>query len=236
MTNLRVPSRAAAGLMLVAQLAYALPASAVAPASAPAPAPAAAAAARPAVSALVRRAQGLYAQARYDEAVTALFGPVSRGELKGTELRDARVVMARCYVKKGLTAKAKELFATIVAGDPAFVLDASRGDAEEIDVFNQVKPPAPAAKPHGPAAPQTAVATPKPKPAPPAEKPKLHKPELGPSPDKGPGWVSRHKVLAAALVVGGGSAAVLLASSGGGADKTNKPAGLPAFPDPPPGH
>lgn len=228
MSNTSTPHRFVAIVVLAAQLAGTMPALAVTPtASAPS------AAARSAGATLIRRAQGLYDQARYDEAVTVLYGPLGRGELKGTELRDARVLMARCYVKKGLPERAKDLFGAVVAADPAFVLDASRGDAEEIAVFGQVKPaapvaPAPApAKPHGP--PSPAAATP-----PPATKPEPRKPNIGPVPQTNGGWLARHKLLATTLAVGAGAGAVLIATSGGGTSSTPRgPDALPAFPPPP---
>ncbi len=231
MSNTSTPQRFVAIVVLAAQIAGTMPAAAVTPtASAPT------AAARSAGATLIRRAQGLYDQARYDEAVTALYGPLGRGELKGTELRDARVLMARCYVKKGLPGRAKDLFGSVVAADPGFVLDASRADAEELAVFAQVKPaapvtpvtPAPApAKPHGP--PSPAASTP-----PPAAKPEPRKPNIGPVPQTNGGWLARHKLLATTLAVGAGAGAVLIATSGGSSSSTPRgPDALPAFPPPP---
>ncbi len=229
MSNTPRSHRIVAIVALAAQLASTMPAAAVTPTTGAPGAPA-----RAAGTTLIRRAQSLYAEARYDEAVTALYGPVSRGELKGSELRDARVLMARCYVKKGLTPRAKDLFAAVVAADPAFVLDASRADAEEVAVFQQVKPPAAAAtpapapsKPHGPPTP-TATNTP------PAPRPEPRRPNIGPVPESNGGWLSRHKFLAATLAVGAGAGAVLIATSGGGGSSTPKgPDALPGFPPPP---
>lgn len=129
---------------------------------------AAAAPAQPATSAatstgLVLRAQGYYRDARYDEAVGLLAGPVMRKELAGQELIDARVVLARCYVKKGITPRAKEHFGAILAINPSYTLSKSQADAEELAVFNEVKaaqasgvPPGAVA---GKAAPPAAAAT-----------------------------------------------------------------------------
>jgi hypothetical protein len=228
MTQRPLSHRLTACLLLAAQLASAAPAFAVTPG----PAPAAGTAARPAAATLLRRAMNLYTQARYDEAITMLFGPVNEGGFKGVDLRDARVLMARCYVKKGLATRAKDLFATVVAAEPEFVLDSSRADAEEVAVFNQVKPPAPPAR---------AQAQEPKHPGTPADKPAPRKPNIGPTEGTGPasassaGWLSRHKVLAAALVVGSGSAAFALAGSGGGSSSpkpVTKP-DLPFFPSPP---
>jgi hypothetical protein len=221
--------RLTACLVLAAQFAPAIPAFAVTPATTPAPAPATGAAARPAAATLLRRAMNLYTQARYDEAVTTLFGPVNAGDFQGIDLRDARVLMARCYVKKGLTARAKDLFTAVVAAEPAFVLDASRADAEEVAVFNQVKPAASSSR---------AQAQDPKRPAAPADKPAPRRPNIGPvaSPGGGGSWLARHKVLAAALVVGSGSAALAIASSGGGSSSPKPPTkpDLPGFPPPPP--
>ena len=148
--------RPISALLLVSQLAGA----ALTPVAA-APAEAATAAAP---SGLVLRAQGYYRDARYDEAVGLLAGPVMRKELTGQELIDARLVLARCYVKKGITPRAKEHFGAILAIDPSYTLTKSQADAEELAVFNEVKgahgvagaaPPAAAA---GKAAPPAAAA------------------------------------------------------------------------------
>lgn len=208
--------RITACTLLVAQLATSVPVFAAI--AAPAAAPAAGAADRSANATLLRHARSLYAQARYDEAVTALYGPVNRGELKGADLRDARLVMARCYVKKGLTLRATNLFAAIVANDPSFVLDSSRADAEEIAVFNAVKPPA---------------ATESAAPAPAAPHAAPHPIALGPAPDHGGGWLSRHKLLAGALAVGAGSAVIAFAGSGSSDNHRVAGASLPGFPPPP---
>ena len=157
----------------------------------------------------------MYAQARYDEAVTLLYGPISRGELKGEELRDGRILMARCYVKKGLPDRAKDLFAQVIADDPAFVLAATEADAEELAVFQSAKaPPLAAASPRG----------------------KLHEPKLG---DTGGGasWFSRHKLIAGVIAVGvGAGAAAVSASGGGGKPPVSDNPSIPFFPSPPASH
>lgn len=215
-------------VLLVAQLAGAVPAlAAVAPvkpvATAPKPA---ASAAKP--SALVSRAQGFYRDGRYDEALGLLAGPILRKELLGDELRDARIVLARCYVKKGMLPRAKEHFGALLAADPAFVLTSDRADAEELAVFAQVKGvSAPvAAKPEAPAAKGQPAA------------PTLHKPEVtaASATASKPGWLARNKFLAIAIVAGGGVVAGL-AAGGGGGDSGPPPArNLPGFPTPPGGH
>lgn len=224
MSDRPLSRRLTACVVLAAQLVSALPAFAAAPVSAAAPA--AGAAARPAPGTLIRRAMNLYTQARYDEAVSTLFGPVSRGGFEAADLRDARVLMARCYVKKGLDARAKDLFAAVVAAEPGFVLDASRADAEEVAVFNQVKPAATGSRANAKDARHPPLA---------ADKPPA-RPNIGSTESSGGGasWLSRHKVLAAALVVGSGSAALALSSSSSSSGaKPTHPADLPGFPSPP---
>lgn len=215
--------QALAILLLAAQAVNVAPALA-----APAPAKPAATAAKS--SGLVTRAQGLYREARYDEAVGVLAGPVLRKELAGQELIEARLVLARCYVKKGILPRAKEHFGAILAIDPAFTLDRSRADAEELAVFNEVKgvpaTPPPAATPAKPA--------PGGKDAPPAAQPAtptLHKPEAAASGPQKESWLKRNKFLAIGLVVGGGVVAGLAAGGGGGGDGTPPgPTALPGFP------
>lgn len=213
-------------LLLAAQLAGSVPALA-----ATAPAKPATTGARP--TGLVSRARGYYRDARYDEAVGLLAGPTLRKELTGDELREAQIVLARCYVKKGMVPRAKEYFGAILAADPSFVLDPAHADAEEMAVFNQVKgasgsPPATAAG--TPAAPdgKTSAA-----PAP----PQLHKPTPGPAEKPKSSWLSRNKYLAIAIVAGGAVVAGLAAGGGGGGSPTpSTPASLPGFPSPPGGH
>ena len=216
-------------LLLAAQLANVAPCLA-------ATAPAKSTAAHP--SGLVGRAQGYYRDARYDEAVGLLSGPVLRKELTGDELRDARIVLARCYVKKGMTARAKEHFGATLAADPAFVLDTAHADAEELAVFSQVKgsaaPSVPAAAKPAPAETHAPAATPAP------ETPQLHKPtvtEPSSARESKPSWLSRNKYLAIAIVAGGGLAAGLAGGGGGGGSSTPPgPGNVGGFPAPPGGH
>ncbi len=202
-------------------------------AAAPAPARSGARATTPAYKppVLVSRALGLYQQARYDEAVTLLLGPVTRGEFKGADLREARIVLARCYVKKGLENRANEHFKAILAAEPAFELDATRADAEELAAFRAIKPaaspePVATAKPVGP----------EPAPATPREKTPAMKAAIPPASGAGDqkGWLSSHKGLAILVAVaGGGAVAALAAGGGGGSSSGPAPAVVPDFPPPP---
>ena len=207
-----------------------------------APALAAATPVKPAATAssssgLVTRAQGLYRDARYDEAVGALMGPILRKELAGRDLIEARLVLARCYVKKGILPRAKEHFGAILAIDPAFTLDRSRVDADELTVFNEVKgvpaaapsttKPAPAAKPSTPPAKEAPPAT---EPA----QPQLHKPAAETAGAQKESWFKKNKFLAIGLLVGGGVAVGLAAGGGGGGGETPPlPGTLPGFPSVP---
>ena len=222
-----------AALLLAAQVANAAPALA-------APAPAAAGASATAGSGLVIRAQGFYREARYDEAVGLLMGPVLRKELTGQELIDARLVLARCYVKKGILPRAKENFGAILALDPAYTLDRTRVDADELAVFNEVKgasataPPAPVATKPAPAASKPAAPPAKTPPATEPAPPQLHKPATEePAPQK-ESWLKKNKYLAIGLLVGGGVAVGLAAGGGGGGSSTPPgPTPLPGFPGAP---
>ncbi len=218
-------------LLLAAQLA-----NATAALAAVAPAKPATTAAR--TTALVSRAQGFYREARYDEAVGLLSGPILRKELSGDELREARVVLARCYVKKGMLPRAKEHFAAILVADPTFVLDAKHADAEEQAVFTQVRgaqPAPPAAATGKPASP---AGKPAPNAGPPAQAvpPQLHKPSIGPATESKPSWLSRNKYLAIAVVAGGGVVAGLALGGGGGGTTPARVPNLAGFPAPPGGH
>ena len=226
-------------LQLVAVLLLAAQVANVAPALA-APAPAKPAATSTSGSGLVARAQGFYREARYDEAVGLLMGPILRKELAGQELIEARLVLARCYVKKGIMPRAKEHFGAILAVDPAFALDRSRVDADELAVFNEVKG-VPATPP--PAATAGKPATPAGKNAPPAGKtppatepgqPQLHKPDAAVAGTQKESWLKNNKFLAIGLVVGGGVAVGLAAGGGGGGSSTPPgPTALPGFPSVP---
>lgn len=217
---------AVAALLLLAQLASLPPAFAAA-------APAKPAATSGKATGLVPRAQGLYREARYDEAIGLLMGPILRKEMAGSELVEARLVLARCYVKKGILPRAKEHFSAILAADPAFTLDRSRVDADELAVFNEIKgvpsTPPPAATAGKPAAPGKDA----PVAAEPA-KPTLRKPEVSSGGEKKESWLARNKFLAIGLVVGGGVVAGLAAGGGGGGGGgTPPPASLADFPSVP---
>jgi len=234
----RLALRTTSALLLLSQLASVAPAVA---AVAPAPAKPAATAAKP--SSLVSRAQGYYRDARYDEAVGLLAGPILRKELVGDELREARLVMARCYVKKGITPRAKEYFGAILAADPTFTAEQAKLDAEELAVFNSVKGVPAAAAVVPPAGKTTPAAKPAPEAkTPPAKtgepQPALHKPAVESSAQSQPGWFSRNKYLAIGLAVGGAVAIGLAASSGGGGggETPPVPTSLPEFPRVPGGH
>ncbi len=228
--------RATSALLLAAQLVNVAPALA-----APAPAGAATAAAKKNAD-LVARAQTMYDQARYDEAVGLLAGPVLRKEISGSELVAARLVLARCYVKKGILPRAKQHFEAILAIDPAFKLDRAKVDADELAVFNEVKgvPATPEPAPAPVKAPPEAKAPPakEPPPATGSAQPQLHKPEVpAASASGGQSWLAKNKYLALGLVVGGGVAAGLALGGGGGGSSTPPgPNPLPGFPSVPGGH
>lgn len=220
--------RLTCALLLAAQFGHA-----AAVLAAVAPAKPATSVARP--SGLVSRAQGFYRDGRYDEALGLLAGPILRRELAGDELREARIVLARCYVKKGMLPRAKEHFGAVLAADPAFVLDAKHADAEELAVFAQLK--GVAAAPLGSVAAKPDATTGKPSgPAPGTTRPVLHKPAIESASSSKPGWLARNKFLAIAVVAGGGVAAAL--AMGGGGDGAAVPGArnLAGFPAPPGGH
>lgn len=226
--------RPIAALVLVAQCAGPVAAYAATEA-APKPATAKPATSKPAASArklpvVVTRALGLYQQDRFDEAVTLLTGPVSRGELQGADLREARIVLARCYVKKGLTNRANEHFSAILAAEPAFVLDAGKADAEELAVFQALKPaPVAAATPGTPPA---TPGTPAPREKTPAMKAALPPQQASGAAKKG--WLASHKAVAVLLAVAGGGAVAALAGGGGdGATPIPPTPTVPDFPPPP---
>jgi hypothetical protein len=223
--------RTTSALLLIAQVAGTVPALAATAPAKPATAPATAAKG----TGLVPKAQAYYRDARYDEAVGLLAGPILRKELAGDELREARLVMARCYVKKGMTPRAKEYFGAVVTADPAYVPEKGKLDDEEMAVFNSVK---------GVSAPQAAVPPPAKTPdgkTPPAAttpaQPEMHKPDVAAAGSSQPSWLSRNKYLALGAVVVGGVAIGLAASSGGGdSSPTPGPTSLPGFPAVPGGH
>lgn len=230
--------RAGAAVLLAVQCVNAAPVlAAVAPAKPAAPAAKGAAKASP----LVTRAQGYYRDARYDEAVGLLAGPVIRKELEGDDLRDARVVLARCYVKKGLNARAREYFGAVLAADPAWSPEAAKLDDEERAVFDAVKGvTAPAPAPVASRGPEAKPSTDKGEKAEKPEKPKLHKPDTGApaGAESKPGWLARNKFLAIGLVVAGGVGAGLAAGGGGGGGTPTPPgpSPIPGFPSVPGGH
>ncbi len=185
---------------------------------------------------LIASARTFYEQARYDEAVGLLAGPVLRKEITGQELIEARLLLARCYVKKGILARAKQHFEAILAIDPSFTLDRTKVDADELAVFDEVKgvpsPPAPGEAAGKGTAPEGKA------PATAGSQPQLHKPVVASSGGSGQSWLSRNKYLAIGLVVGGGVAAGFAFSggNGGGGGNPPGPTTLPGFPAVPGGH
>jgi hypothetical protein len=226
----RLALRLTSTLLLLAQVAGAAPAFAATAPATPAPAPVKA-------STLMPKAQGYYRDARYDEAIGLLSGPVLHKQLVGADLREARLLMARCYVKKGMTPRAKEYFGAVVAAEPAYAPEKGKLDDEELAVFNSVKgvsaPPIAAAVPVAKAAEGKTTA-----PATPASQPAMHKPEVATESESKPGWLSRNKYLALGLLVAGGVAVGLAAGGGGdsGSSPPPGPTGVPAFPTVPGGH
>lgn len=140
---------AVAGMMLFAQLATAVVPSIAAAQTTPP----------------VQRGQEYYEQSRFDEAITLLKDLVDRGLLAGEELRKARELLARSYVKKGYPVQAKEMFKAILRADPAWRPDPIRVPPDETAVFEQAlrefqEERAQAPPPSQPTTPSTPPATP----------------------------------------------------------------------------
>lgn len=165
----------------------------------------------------------LYSQARFDEAVDVLEGALLQGSLSAEERFQARLCLARSYVKQGDESAAKESFQSILRIDPTWEPDPFEIPPDEIAVFQQARkeiadelvPPEPTA----PAAPS------------PVEEPgtvtRVEEDEGGK-----PWWLWPAVGVA---VVGG----VLVALVAGGGDDGGDGGGggvaeLPPFPDPPP--
>ncbi len=136
------------------------------------------------------------------------------------------------------SAKYGEEVAAILALDPAFTLDRSRVDADELAVFDEVKgveaAPAPAASKPTPAAGKSAAPPAKSPSATEPAPPQLHKPVPAEPAAQKESWLKKNKYLAIGLIVGGGVAVGLAAGGGGGGGSTPPgPVVLPGFPGAP---
>lgn len=185
--------------------------------------PAAALAQPPATKPPVERGQQYYEQARFDEAIILLKDLVDRNALSGEDLRKARELLARSYVKKGYPVLGKDMFKAILHQEPDWRPDPIRVPPDETAVFEQAlrefqseqtpppPPPAPAPAP----ADTAAVVKRSTETLPP------------PEPEEKKSLLSKWWVWAGAA---GAAVAIALVAGGGGDDEG---ADLPGFPPPP---
>jgi hypothetical protein len=122
----------------------------------------------------VQRGQEYYEQSRFDEAISLLKDLVDRGVLQGEEMRKARELLARSYVKKGYPTQAKEMFKALLKDQPTWRPDPIRVPPDETAVFEQAlkeyqeEGPAPTPTPAQPAPTPTPTQPPAPAPTRPA--------------------------------------------------------------------
>jgi hypothetical protein len=188
--------------------------------------PAAALAQTPASKAPVERGQQYYEQARFDEAITLLKDLVDRNALSGEDLRKARELLARSYVKKGYPVLGKDMFKDILRQEPDWRPDPIRVPPDETAVFEQAlrefqseqQPPPPTPAPVMPAPADTAGVVQK-------STETLPPPE----PSEKKSVLSKWWLWAATA---GAVAAIALVAGGGGGDGDGED--LPGFPPPPP--
>jgi len=76
-----------------------------------------------------------YKAARYRPAIAALQNAIVGDTLVGTDLIRGREYLARCYVKTGNQALAKETFLTILRVVPRWRLDLRRASPDEVSIF-----------------------------------------------------------------------------------------------------
>jgi hypothetical protein len=172
----------------------------------------------------VERGQQYYEQARFDEAITLLKDLVDRGALSGEDLRKARELLARSYVKKGYPVLGKDMFKAILRQEPDWRPDPIRVPPDETAVFEQAlqefqseQQPPPPPPPPAPAPADTAAVI------------KTGTETLPPpAPSEKKSIFSRWWLWAGA---GAAAVAIALAAGGGGDDEE---ADLPGFPPPPP--
>jgi len=78
-----------------------------------------------------------YEFAEFDQGVTILEGLLAGKKLSGDALRDAYVLLARCYVGKGNEPQALDAFCQAICLDKSWRPDAVYFPQDEIEVFNK---------------------------------------------------------------------------------------------------
>lgn len=78
-----------------------------------------------------------YEFAEFDQGVTILEGLLTDTKLSGDALRDAYVLLARCYVGKGNEPQALDAFCQAICLDKTWRPDAVYFPQDEIEVFNK---------------------------------------------------------------------------------------------------
>jgi hypothetical protein len=78
-----------------------------------------------------------YEFAEFDQGVTILEGLLAEKKLSGDALRDAYVLLARCYVGKGNEPQALDTFCQAICLDKTWRPDAVYFPQDEIEVFNK---------------------------------------------------------------------------------------------------
>uniref|UniRef100_A0A832IB18 Tetratricopeptide repeat protein n=1 Tax=Eiseniibacteriota bacterium TaxID=2212470 RepID=A0A832IB18_UNCEI len=182
----------------------------------------------------VQRGQEYYEQSRFDEAISLLKDLVDRGMLQGEELRKARELLARSYVKKGYPTQAKEMFKAVLKDNPSWRPDPIRVPPDETAVFEQAlkeyqeEPKAAPAQPAQPAPTTPAQPAPTPSAPPPAAPVRPATPEkIGATGEKKKmPWLW----IGLGVVAVGGIAAAAGGGGGGGNGGGGGPAPLPGFP------
>jgi hypothetical protein len=188
-------------------------------------APAAALAQAPATKPPVERGQQYYEQARFDEAITLLKDLVDRGALTGEDLRKARELLARSYVKKGYPVLGKDMFKSILRQEPEWRPDPIRVPPDETTVFEQALREFQSEQ-----AAQSPRPAPIPTPAPVDTAAVVRRTETLPPPEP----EEKKSLLSRWWLWAGAAGAVLaIALIAGGGDDEEGPE-LPGFPPPPP--
>jgi hypothetical protein len=83
----------------------------------------------------VRQGETYYDQTRFDDAITLLRDLVQKGTMPPDAEVKAREILARCYVKKGYPALAKDMFKSLLRLSPGYRPDPVRVPPDEAAAF-----------------------------------------------------------------------------------------------------
>ena len=94
---------------------------------------------QPATLAPLQQAQEYYEQSRFGDAIPLLEGALKKNDLAPGEREATYELLARCYVKNGKAAQARQTFKSILNMDSNYEPDPVRMPPDELTVFHEAR-------------------------------------------------------------------------------------------------